>query len=546
MLQQGYRIEYCAAAEAVTFAPEEFREFFNQRRRWMPSTMANILDLLISYKRTTRNNSNISYLYIFYQWILFLSSILGPSLVLLAMRSAISSVFKDSVSPWVAYLLIYGPTLVFIFICLKCKTQTQLTVAMALSAIYAMFMMAVLVGTIVNIAEEGIFTPTAVFMYVLIGIFLIAGLFHPHELTDLFWGLLYFVCIPSGYLFLIVYAICNLNNVSWGTRETQTAVLEQQFDGKQRRKKKTEEEFGVVSEDILDDILKQIKTTKVKNASYTDLIPSYFQWHNNLVLLRSLESVQNIVKNTESTVPDDGSDLRQTRRKRVSLAQTIKDKPDSESVDDTSWAEDHGQTKELQDDEKLFWKDLILNYLKPIDSDKKREKEIARSLKEYRDKVAFAFFFVNALWVVVMSAMNEFIGMIRHRYGTLLHVLSATTLRQTQGNPESIINRIKDISSISPASEPEFVTTKLNHVGESGASDTSTVDMEEIDQIYENIYDLRSKKKNELGKSVKRPTAHLSNMPFDLKKTFRTNVKTMKRQHKGNKRYKQKTTENKV
>jgi chitin synthase len=50
MLQQGYRIEYCAAAEALTFAPEEFREFFNQRRRWLPSTMANILDLLLSTK----------------------------------------------------------------------------------------------------------------------------------------------------------------------------------------------------------------------------------------------------------------------------------------------------------------------------------------------------------------------------------------------------------------------------------------------------------------------------------------------------------------
>ncbi|XP_052098915.1 chitin synthase chs-2-like [Mytilus californianus] len=54
MLQQGYRIEYCAAAEALTFAPEEFREFFNQRRRWMPSTMANILDLLMSYNQTTK------------------------------------------------------------------------------------------------------------------------------------------------------------------------------------------------------------------------------------------------------------------------------------------------------------------------------------------------------------------------------------------------------------------------------------------------------------------------------------------------------------
>ena len=46
LLQQGYRVEYCAAADALTYAPEGFDEFYNQRRRWSPSTMANIMDLL--------------------------------------------------------------------------------------------------------------------------------------------------------------------------------------------------------------------------------------------------------------------------------------------------------------------------------------------------------------------------------------------------------------------------------------------------------------------------------------------------------------------
>ena len=46
LLQQGYRVEYCAAADALTYAPEGFEEFYNQRRRWSPSTMANIMDLL--------------------------------------------------------------------------------------------------------------------------------------------------------------------------------------------------------------------------------------------------------------------------------------------------------------------------------------------------------------------------------------------------------------------------------------------------------------------------------------------------------------------
>ena len=63
-------MEYSAASDAYTACPEGFNEFFNQRRRWMPSTIANIFDLLADYKSVVDNNPDISILYIGYQVIL--------------------------------------------------------------------------------------------------------------------------------------------------------------------------------------------------------------------------------------------------------------------------------------------------------------------------------------------------------------------------------------------------------------------------------------------------------------------------------------------
>lgn len=79
LLQRGYRVEYSAASDAYTHCPENFNEFYNQRRRWVPSTMANIMDLLMDYKRTIKINDNISLPYIIYQVINFLRSFFSLS-----------------------------------------------------------------------------------------------------------------------------------------------------------------------------------------------------------------------------------------------------------------------------------------------------------------------------------------------------------------------------------------------------------------------------------------------------------------------------------
>ena len=79
LLQQGYKLEYCAAADASTYAPETFNEFFNQRRRWIPSTLANMMDLLSDYHRTVLVNDNISFLYMIYQAVVMGASLLAPA-----------------------------------------------------------------------------------------------------------------------------------------------------------------------------------------------------------------------------------------------------------------------------------------------------------------------------------------------------------------------------------------------------------------------------------------------------------------------------------
>lgn len=76
-------MEYNAASDAYTNSPEEFKEFYNQRRRWGPSTLANTLDLLHSGKETVKKNTSISMIYIFYQIFTVGSSILGPASVTL-------------------------------------------------------------------------------------------------------------------------------------------------------------------------------------------------------------------------------------------------------------------------------------------------------------------------------------------------------------------------------------------------------------------------------------------------------------------------------
>ena len=93
--------------------------------------MANVLDLLMSRRATVARNRSISTLYMLYLVLLFVSSAVGPSTVLLAMESSMQEVF--GFQTWLAFLLTLGPTAAFVVVCLRCKAATQLKVYIYIS-----------------------------------------------------------------------------------------------------------------------------------------------------------------------------------------------------------------------------------------------------------------------------------------------------------------------------------------------------------------------------------------------------------------------------
>ncbi|ESO98138.1 hypothetical protein LOTGIDRAFT_143023 [Lottia gigantea] len=223
LLQQGYKVEYAAASDSYTFAPEGFYEFYNQRRRWTPSTMANILDLLTTWNTTTKNNDDISWLYMFYQASLMVSSIITPGTIFLLVLGALRTAYKD-IPLYGALVINLVPVVFFVFLCLKAPSKYQLAYAGILSIFYSLLMMLVLVGLVRQAAEYGFCSVTTIFLTTVSSIFVVSAFLHPQEFTCILHGFLYFLTIPSMSMLLVIYSLANLHNVSWGTREVKQAV----------------------------------------------------------------------------------------------------------------------------------------------------------------------------------------------------------------------------------------------------------------------------------------------------------------------------------
>ena len=117
-------MEYVAASDALTFAPEGFYEFYNQRRRWAPSTMANIIDLLMDWKNVTKKNDDISLLCVAYQMLLLASSLLTPGTILLMILGALYTAFPQ-IQPWTAFICNLIPVVIMVILCFVAKKEVQ-------------------------------------------------------------------------------------------------------------------------------------------------------------------------------------------------------------------------------------------------------------------------------------------------------------------------------------------------------------------------------------------------------------------------------------
>lgn len=449
------RIEYCAASDSYTHAPEGFGEFYTQRRRWAPSTMANIMDLLGEYKRTVKVNADISKPYILYQAMLMVGTVLSPGTIFLMVVGAMNTVM--GLRSEICLGINISAILMFSIVCLVVKKNDNIIlVAMILSTIYALLMLAVLVGTAIEMLDpnKGMLTPNAIFFSGMMLSFVVAAIIHPQEFACVLPLPLYMLLIPSMYCLLTVYSVTNMHVVSWGTREVKSkltakeaamaaeAAAEAEAAKANKQKgllgfldiskygssaglftcmccssSRAEEESAKLTE-----IREQLKgVSESVNAIKTNVVAeqpsnagrrgtmyrrqSSSAKHDRNEILSTIVGGQTDEEEEEQNLIDDD--------KSVSVDDNASQKPAVFDENNPRWARDKIFKKfpkvPLTPKELQFWKDFIPKYLLPLDENPREQARIAADLKELRNKMVFAFAIMNTIFIllVFLLQMNQ-------------------------------------------------------------------------------------------------------------------------------------------
>jgi chitin synthase len=418
LLKQRFRVEYSAASDAYTHAPEGFNEFYNQRRRWVPSTMANIFDLLGDAKRIVKNNNSISMPYICYQAFLMFGTVLGPGTIFLMMVGAVLAVFRIDI--WTSFLWNFVPLSGFMMVCYYCKQKYQLMAAFSISAVYSLVMMAVMVGIVIQVMDDGLMAPSSLFFFTVALQVIITGLLHPQEVYALPAGIVYYITIPSMYMLLVIYSLFNMNDVSWGTRENPPSADEpaaatkvgQSGSAAQAKQTRMQKMFGFLRPSTDDE-------SGSLDVSFAGLFRCMFCTHTKvsseheqlISIAASLSDLNTKMKELEikltgdvNVMRDDDDDDENCRlvqspspvtKEELEIASIAATEKIMASNYPPDWLYDtdlkNGDTESLSSTEEQFWIDLIEKYLKPLELQQKDK--VITKLK--------IFLFISFYWLTL-------------------------------------------------------------------------------------------------------------------------------------------------
>ena len=235
LVEKGWRLEYCAISNDYTYCPVDFDEFYKQRRRWIPSTIANLWLLVAKGRNIIKNNKSISWIFILYEIVIITSTIISPATIILILSLGLSSFGLNNIVVTVIIGLVavgYG------IVCMYTSQKVQLDIAKILTFVFAVLMVIVVVGIIketvkdiVGPSEESNSTSSSAssqvfpvawstfYLGLYVIIFIVTAVINFPETLNLLHGIWYLLGLPSGYLLLLIYSTANLNDRRWGTRE---------------------------------------------------------------------------------------------------------------------------------------------------------------------------------------------------------------------------------------------------------------------------------------------------------------------------------------
>lgn len=328
----------------------------------------------------------------------------------------------------------------------------------------------VLVGIVVQISEDGLLAPSTLLFFIITGQIIIAGLLHPREVSCLICIVIYYLTVPSMYMLLIIFALFNLHNISWGTRDAKPPVNPnteiKEEDAEKNGDKMKKDKYSAIK-DLIDFILDKLfkccmysgeskEEMKINHCiqtlsrieerlkiidkkvddnpeSIVECVNSVINEKESVILTMSKSEKDSVLdtKSEEDTLFDKDSSSYRTRiESSCEFDESECSESDSESVsDDRSslesikndtdftvnppWIFDDelgkGRVSFIIKKEENFWNDVIEAYLKPIPMDeetRKKNEKVAKDLKDLRNKCIFQFLMINTLYILMIFVMQ--------------------------------------------------------------------------------------------------------------------------------------------
>ncbi|KAJ1373999.1 Chitin synthase 2 [Parelaphostrongylus tenuis] len=314
----------------------------------------------------------------------------------------------------------------FCIVCLTAKVEKQLLMAQIVGALFAMLMTAVFVGTSLQIQKDGILSPHSIFLFSVIGSFLTAAILHPLEFTCVIPGILYFLAIPCMYMLLPIYSICNLNTVSWGTREDPRPQEKNDLAKVRKRQHLDLVENGTETEVDGDWSIGCGSACRLLCCLKPDKLESSPQiWRINEKLSEINRKLERIERKQQHGLVRRPSVL-STGGGSVDMHKEMEDDEQAtfecdgklmlprqlmmKCVTRRSWLDDkalrRADPEVLDPDEEHFWLDVIEKYLSPLTLDPKEQERVRAALIELRNKVVSTFLMVNIVFIIIILVLQ--------------------------------------------------------------------------------------------------------------------------------------------
>ncbi|KAK3102653.1 hypothetical protein FSP39_012917 [Pinctada imbricata] len=248
MMLKGWSLRYNGYGRNSTYCPEETEEFMKQRRRWLLSDFANALVVTKNIGPLMKRNTCFTLLYTLYILQLFIVMILYPGSTIMMLALGFELVTSCPLLANVGFLT--ALILIYCFVLISSWNPTRkLIVSKLLMIGLGALTLYIFVATAIVIAEnmqEDFRSGTLSHLqnFVLVGVaatYIYSALIHPTEIWLLSTGIIYLYYLPLLNILLPLYAVCNIIDQTWGTRDDQVATVPSMLrmpKFKRKRKKK--------------------------------------------------------------------------------------------------------------------------------------------------------------------------------------------------------------------------------------------------------------------------------------------------------------------